>query len=73
LKALLARENWELEHYYWVDKDKGKIAIPIDRAMQIIVQRGIPPGKMPPNATLTPPQAASRTTGLEGTVEPEPR
>ncbi len=73
LKTLLARENWELHHYYWIDKSKGKAAIPIERAMQIIAERGIPPEKTPPNPTLTPPQAGTRTTGLEGTVEPEPR
>ncbi len=73
LKALRARENWEMNHYYWIDKDKGKVAIPIEQAMQIVAQRGIPPQNTPPNATLTPPQAGSRTTGFEGKVEPEPR
>ncbi len=73
LKALRAREDWELNHYYWIDKGKGELAIPIEQAMRIIAARGIPPQNTPPNATLTPPQAGSRTTGFEGKVEPEPR
>ncbi len=73
LKALRAREDWEMNHYYWIDKGKGRVAMPIDQAMQIIAQRGIPPQNTSPNPTLTPPQAGSRTTGFEGKVEPEPR
>jgi len=73
LKAYLARENWELTHYHWVDKDKGIAAIPIEDAIRIVAQRGIPPQKTPPNPTLTPPQEGTRSTGFEGKVEPEPR
>lgn len=73
LKALRAREDWDLHHYYWIDKSTGEIAIPIERAMEIVATRGIPPQKTPPNATLTPPQAGTRATGFEGKVEPEPR
>ncbi len=73
LKALRAREDWEMNHYYWINKDKGEVAIPIEQAMQIIAKHGIPPQNTPPNATLTPPQAGTRTTGFEGEVEPEPR
>jgi hypothetical protein len=73
LKAMRAREDWELNHYSWVDKANGKVAIPIERAMQLLVQRGIPPQKTPPNVALSVPQAGTRETGFEGKVEPEPR
>jgi hypothetical protein len=73
LKTLRAREDWELSHYYWVDKSKGTVAIPIERAIEILSQRGIPPQKQPSNLTLSQPQAGTRQTGFEGKVEPEPR
>ncbi len=73
LKAMRAREDWELNHYYWIDKPGGKVAIPITRAMQLVTERGIPPQRLAPNATLTPPKDGTRLTGFEGKVEPEPR
>ncbi|HEX4808385.1 MAG TPA: hypothetical protein VH325_05620 [Bryobacteraceae bacterium] len=73
LKAMRAREDWELSHYFWVDKAKGTVAIPIGRAMDILSSRGIPPQKKPPNLELSQPEAGTRETGFEGKVEPEPR
>jgi hypothetical protein len=73
LKAYLKRENWELTHSHWIDKSKGIVSIPIEQAMQIVAQKGIPPAKTPPNPTLTPPTEGTRLTGFEGKVEPEPR
>ena len=73
LKAMRTREDWLLSHYSWADKQKGVVAIPIDRAIQIIAQRGIPPQKEPANLPLSQPQAGTRLTGFEGKVEPEPR
>ncbi len=60
----LAYENQQLHSYSWVDRDRGIVAIPIDRAMEIIAKRGIPPQKAPPELKLYPPRAGSRETGL---------
>lgn len=73
LKALNAREDWNLTHYSWVDKQKGIVAIPITQAIHILAARGIPPQKQPSNIQLSQPQAGTRLTGFEGKVEPEPR
>ena len=73
LKEMRRREDYTLAHYSWVDKQKGTVAIPIDRAIQIVAQRGIPPQKAPPGLILSQPQAGTRLTGFEGKVEPEPR
>ena len=35
-------EEKKLNEYAWVDKANGQVQIPIDRAMQLIVQRGLP-------------------------------
>jgi hypothetical protein len=73
LMKMRAREDWELSHYFWIDKTKGKVAIPIERAMDIVAARGIPPQKQPPNLVLSQPEAGTRQTGFEGKVAPEPR
>src|SRR5690348_7736260 len=73
LQRLRARDEWQLSHYFWVDKTKGKVAIPIDRAMDILAARGIPPQKKPPSLMLSQPEAGTRQTGFEGKVAPEPR
>ena len=39
---LHAREDLLLDNYTWVDQSQGKVRIPIERAMQIIVQKGLP-------------------------------
>ena len=36
------REDLLLNHYSWVDRSKGTVRIPIERAMEIIAQRGLP-------------------------------
>ena len=37
LKTLHDRENWELTHYQVLDKTKGQVRIPLDRAMELLV------------------------------------
>jgi hypothetical protein len=39
---LHAREALLLNNYSWVDQSKGKVRIPIERAMELIAQRGLP-------------------------------
>src|ERR1700743_433406 len=39
---LHAREDLLLDNYSWVDRSKGKGRIPIDGAMELIPQRGLP-------------------------------
>jgi hypothetical protein len=39
---LHAKEDLLLEHYSWVDQSQGKVRIPIERAMELIAQRGLP-------------------------------
>ena len=39
---LRAREEAMLSSYGWVDRNAGVVRIPIERAMQLIVERGLP-------------------------------
>jgi hypothetical protein len=42
LRALRAREDAVLNSYGWVDKTAGVVRIPIDEAIRLTVQRGLP-------------------------------
>ncbi len=46
LNAMRIATEWQLNHYSWVDKQRGIVSLPIERAMQIIAERGIPPQKV---------------------------
>jgi hypothetical protein len=39
---LHAREDILLDNYTWIDSSKGTVRIPIEQAMQIIAQKGLP-------------------------------
>jgi hypothetical protein len=42
LVAFRARADAELNSYGWVDRSNGIVRIPIERAMDLIVERGLP-------------------------------
>jgi hypothetical protein len=42
LENLRKDEDEKLSTYGWVDKNAGRVRIPIDRAMDLVVQRGLP-------------------------------
>jgi hypothetical protein len=42
LGPFIEEQDRKLATYDWVDKNKGTVRIPIDRAMELIVQRGLP-------------------------------
>jgi len=60
----LQEEN-TLHRYGWVDQQAGVVHIPIDRAMQLLVQRGLPTrpqaGAAPPSDVSTAREAARRS------------
>lgn len=46
------REDLLLDHYSWVDQPQGKVRIPIERAMELIAQRGLPVAPPPAEEVL---------------------
>jgi len=50
------KEEQSLNSYGWVDEKAGVVRIPIERAMQLVAQRGLP---TTPKAGETPPSAAN--------------
>ena len=46
------REDLLLENYSWVDRSQGKVRIPIERAMEIVAQKGLPVAPAAQQSTL---------------------
>src|SRR3981081_1177335 len=42
LRSFIEDQDRKLATYDWVDKDRGTVRIPIDRARELIAQRGLP-------------------------------
>jgi hypothetical protein len=42
IAVLHAREDMALENYTWADAGRGKVRIPIERAMILVAERGLP-------------------------------
>ena len=42
LKSIRAEEDKLLNGYAWVDQPKGVVRIPVDRAIEVLAQRGLP-------------------------------
>ena len=69
LKDLLSAQRRQLTEYAWADQNKTLVRIPIERAMEIVAQRGgkayaplLPPGP----ATAGPEAGAQRATTGQG-------
>lgn len=70
LTEFRAAEDVDLTSYGWIDRDNGIVRIPIARAMQLLVERGLPDvgaGQTPlslmqtrPNESATPPRLPSK-------------
>ncbi|MFO1434453.1 MAG: hypothetical protein U1F76_30960 [Candidatus Competibacteraceae bacterium] len=43
LEDLLTRQRQRLNSYGWTDRQQGIVHIPIERAMELLVQQGYPP------------------------------
>lgn len=54
LEVYQATQQARLNGYGWVDRDAGVVHIPIDRAMDLLVLRGVPAGTGTPAPTGTP-------------------
>jgi hypothetical protein len=55
LARFRAEEDLALGSYGWVDKEKGIVRIPVERAMQLLAERSLPgPAASPPPAAAQP-------------------
>jgi len=58
LLELRSQEDAILDSYGWVDKNAGVVRIPVDRAMQLTLERGLP--ARPPKDHAQPPHDQTR-------------
>jgi hypothetical protein len=66
LGALQAKEDQVLNNYTWIDQAAGKVSLPIDRAIELTAQRGLPvqaqpSGQATPGVTLPEGSSSGRT------------
>ncbi len=67
LGALRAKEDQILNNYTWIDQGAGKVSLPIDRAIELTAQRGLPvrsepSGQAPGGLTLPQGSSSGRTS-----------
>jgi len=78
LADLHVRESLLLDHYSWIDRSQGKVRIPIERAMELLVtQHALPviPGALPghlPTYGETPEGAPMDTANSDIILPPAP-
>jgi len=60
MQEMRRAENAQLQSYGWVDRAAGMARMPIDRAMQVVLEQGLPSWREIPT-----PQAGERGTPLE--------
>ena len=69
------KEEQILNSYGWVDEKAGVVHIPIERAMQLLAQKGLPTtpkaGTVPPSDVNTAAQAAQRSDTSNESAQPK--
>src|SRR5271169_2295029 len=77
IKDFRLKEEQTLNSYGWVDEKGGVVRIPIEQAMQLVAQRGLPTvpkaGTVPPSAVNVANQAAERSDTSDESVQTKPR
>lgn len=71
LERLRTTEDWQLQNYSWIDRSKGVVGIPIEQAIDLTAQHGIPVEKNNPSQYFEP-HGGDRLTGFEGREQPAP-
>jgi len=75
IKDFRLKEEQTLNSYGWVDEKAGVVRIPIERAMQLVAQRGLPTtpkaGTVPPSAVNVATEAAERSDTSGRSAQPK--
>ena len=72
LKKVQAEANTELRSYAWVDKNKGVVRIPIDRAMELTVTALAQKAPAPANPIETPAATPQQSPGASPAASASP-
>lgn len=84
LQQLRSREDQTLSGYAWVDQKAGLVRIPVERAMDLIAQQGLPYRRTPkedakrtpgakPGEAAKPPEAAKPNEGAKSEESAPPK
>ena len=66
LKAMRQQEEARLKSYGWIDQEKGIVHVPIERAIEMLAEKGLPARPSKPQT-----KGVSRTVGEGGAVRQE--
>ena len=71
------QEEQTLNSYGWVDQKAGVVRIPVERAMELVAQRGLPTtpraGTVPPSEVGVVQQAAQKADTSNQAAQPKPK
>lgn len=70
-QSVRATQEAQINGYQWIDQNAGKVRIPIDQAMNLLAQRGLPTTP-PVTPTVTPAQPPATTPGAAVTETATP-
>jgi hypothetical protein len=65
MEAMLEEEDKTLKSYGWVDKNSGVARIPIDEAMKLVIEKGLPSRPSPAGQAATESSAGAKTDERE--------
>lgn len=65
MRTMREKEETILNHYGWVDPNRGVVRIPIERALDLVAERGLPPFK------ATGPGAGGAKSSKDRAAKPE--
>jgi hypothetical protein len=71
LMGMMQEEQARITSYGWVDKNAGIARIPVDRAMEILAQKGLPKVAAPPRAPDAPPNTTIPPAAKRDEAGPE--
>lgn len=66
IKAFRGDEDRVLEHYGWVDKNAGVVRIPVERAIDVLAEKGLPYRSAAPVEPAVPTGQTPRASEPEG-------
>lgn len=61
LRTFREAEEHKLSSYGWIDKNAGTVRLPIDRAKELLLERGLPTGAPPAAAAPAAPKRAGES------------
>jgi hypothetical protein len=72
LKSVRGRDDWDLTHYMYLNKDKGQVRIPLDQARELFLKEVASGKPFYPGKATVPKKEEPDATGAAPTSGPAP-